>query len=76
METTGGKWLTPEQFAVMANLPMDYVKKLLWPNAKKSTCPKRIDERDLKRYSHRRVTIFYQAPNIAGISRPRLVERK
>jgi hypothetical protein len=75
MEQTGGKWLTPEQYAQIANLPQDYVKKLLWPNAKKKVCPKRIDERDLKRYSTKRVTIFYSAPNIAGLSRPRLVER-
>jgi hypothetical protein len=70
-----GRWMTPEQFAAAAELELNYVKKLIWPNAKPKTCPKRIDERDLERFSARRVRIFYTAPNIAGVRRPRLVDR-
>lgn len=70
-----GRWMTPEQYAAAAGLELNYVKKLLWPNARAKTCPKRIDERDVERYSSKRVRIFYTAPNIAGVRRPRLVDR-
>jgi hypothetical protein len=72
---TGGRWMTPEQYAAAAGLELDYVKKLIWPNAKPKTCPKRIDERDLERFSSKRVRIYYAAPNAAGVRRPRLVDR-
>jgi hypothetical protein len=70
-----GRWMTPEQYAAAAELDIGYVKKLIWPNVKKKICPKRIDERDLERFSRTRVRIFYTAPNIAGVRRPRLVDR-
>lgn len=70
-----GRWMTPEQYAAAAELELEYVKKLIWPNVKKKTCPKRIDERDLERFSRTRIRIFYTAPNIAGVRRPRLVDR-
>lgn len=70
-----GRWMTPEQYAAAAELDLEYVKRLIWPNVKKKTCPKRIDERDLERFSRTRVRIFYTAPNIAGVRRPRLVDR-
>jgi hypothetical protein len=75
LSPAGGRWLTPEQYAQISNLEPDYVKKLIWPNVNKKTCPKRIDERDLQRFSRTRIRIFYAAPNISGFSRPRLVER-
>lgn len=67
--------MTPEQYAAAAELDLSYVKKLIWPNVKPKTCPKRIDERDLERFSRTRIRIFYTAPNIAGVRRPRLVDR-
>lgn len=73
-EIKGGRWLTPEQYAKVAELPLEYVKKLIWDVPKKS-CPKKIDERDLERFSRAKVRIYYAAPTVAGFRRPRLVER-
>lgn len=73
----GGRWLTPEQYSQPAfgNLDLDYVKKLIWPNCDRKHCPKRFDERDLKRFSRKRVMIYFMLPNIAGVDRPRIVNR-
>jgi hypothetical protein len=70
-----GRWLTPEQYAKTAELELEYVKKLIKKGVRRKSCPKRIDERDLERFSTKRVRIFYTAPNIAGVRRPRLVDR-
>jgi hypothetical protein len=70
-----GRWMTPEQYAAAAELELEYVKRLIKPSAGTKGCPKRIDERDLERFSRRRVRIFYTAPNISGVRRPRLVDR-
>ncbi len=73
----GGRWLTPEEYAEprFGNLPLPYVKKLLWPDCDKKHCPKRFDERDLKRFSRKRVMIYFMLPNISGVDRPRIVNR-
>lgn len=70
-----GRWMTPEQYAAAAELEVDYVRKLLKRSLPAKNCPKRIDERDVERFSSKRVRIFYTAPNIAGVRRPRLVDR-
>lgn len=70
-----GRWMTPEQYAAAAELELGYVRKLLKPSIPAKRCPKRIDERDLERFSSKRIRIFYTSPNIAGIRRPRLVNR-
>lgn len=73
----GGRWLTPEQYALpeFGNLPLQYVRKLVSPGYSRHHCPKVFDERDLKRFSRTRILIYFVRPNIAGEDRPRLVER-
>lgn len=70
-----GRWMTPEQYAAAAELELEYVRRLLKRSTPAKACPKRIDERDVERFSSKRVRIFYTAPNASGFRRPRLVDR-
>jgi hypothetical protein len=69
--------LTPEQYAAIAELDLQYVKFLCAPTCELWRCPLKIDERDLERFSKTKVRIWYQpADYVTGKGRPRRWPRK
>ena len=71
----GVRFLTPEAYAKLKDLPLPYVRKLCSATLPRRACVQKFDERDLERYSAKMVRIIYSAPTASGFSRPRLVER-
>lgn len=71
----GVKYLTPEAYAKLKELPVPYVRKLCSQTLPRRACVHKFDERDLERYSAKVVRIIYSPPTASGFSRPRLVER-
>lgn len=70
--------ISQKQYAdLVPGLSLQYVKFLCSPTCEKWRCAKRIDERDLKRFSKTKVMIWYQPSNmVSGKDRPRLLERE
>lgn len=69
--------VTQAKYAELSNLTLQHVKFLCSPTCEKWRCAKRIDERDLKRFSKTKVMIWYQPSNmVSGKDRPRLLERE
>ncbi len=71
----GVRFLTPEAYAKMKDLPVPYVRKLCSSSLPRRACALKFDERDLERYSQKMVRIIFSPPTASGFSRPRLVER-
>jgi hypothetical protein len=69
--------ISQKQYAdLVPGLSLQYIKFLCSPTCEKWRCAKRIDERDLKRFSKNKVMIWYQPSNpVSGHDRPRLVDR-
>lgn len=70
--------ISQKQYAeLVPGLTLQYVKFLCSPTCEKWRCAKRIDERDLKRFSKNKIMIWYQPSNmVSGKDRPRLLERE
>lgn len=69
--------VTQAKYAELSNLTLQHVKFLCSPTCEKWRCAKRIDERDLKRFSKTKVMIWYQPSNmVSGKDRPRLLDRE
>lgn len=69
--------ITPEEYAALTPLPLQYIRFLCSKTCEKWRCASRFDERDLKRFSKSKVLIWYMPRNpMTGLDFPRIVERE
>lgn len=71
-----GRWVTPEEYASITPLSLQYIRFLCSKTCERWRCASRFDERDVKRFSKTKVLIWYMPRNSAtGENYPRTVER-
>jgi len=68
-------WISHTKYAEEIGQPAKYVIKLCSEKPDPRRYPKRIDSRDIKQFSTKKYSIYYEPHNASGSTFPRLIDR-